>query len=108
MTKKPKVAGAGRTPITPVSAKELKELGKRVKQRYEALRRKYPEVHGKVVDFISHTIQDGTLYISVRFKDKTEFSLRYACHMFLAGADICDVKTGNFEIIREYMKPIPR
>jgi len=108
MTKKPKVVRVGSTAVTPVSAKELKELGERVKQRYDALRRKYPEVHGKVVDFISHSVEDGTLYISVRFKDKTEFSLRYACHMFVAGADISDVKTGNFEIIREYMKPIPR
>jgi len=108
MTKKPKVVWVGSTPITPVSAKERRELGKRVKQRYEALRRKYPEVHGKVVDFINNSIEDGTLYISVRFKDKTEFSLRYACHLFLAGADISDVTTGNFEIIREYMKPIPR
>jgi hypothetical protein len=60
------------------------------------------------VDFISHSIEDGTLYISVRFKDKTDFSLRYACDMFVVGADICDVKTGDYEMIREYMRPIPR
>jgi hypothetical protein len=46
--------------------------------------------------------------MSVCFKDKTIFSLRYACDMFIVGADISDWKTGNYDIIREYMKPIPR
>jgi hypothetical protein len=53
-------------------------------------------------------IEDGTLYFTVRFKDKTDFSLRYACDMFVVGADFCDFKTGDFEMIREYMRPIPR
>ena len=39
----------------------------------------------------------------MRFKDKTDFSLRYACDMFVVGADFCDLKTGDFEMIREYM-----
>jgi hypothetical protein len=77
-------------------------------EEYDRFRRRYPEVHGKVVDFITHSIEDGTLYFSVRFKDKTDFSLRYACDMFVVGADFCDFKTGDCEMIREYMKPIPR
>src|SRR5207249_548169 len=40
----------------------------------EELRKVYPEVRGKVVDFISHTVTDGTLYVSVRFTDDTNFS----------------------------------
>ncbi len=83
-------------------------MDQRTKRVYGRLRRRYPEVHGKVVDFISHSIEDGTLYFAVRFSDKTEFSLRYACDMFIVGADFCDFKTGNFEMIREYMRPIPR
>lgn len=71
--------------MTPVSAKEHRKIKKQIKKRYERLRKRYPEVHGKVVDFISHSIEDGTLYISVRFKDKTDFSLRYACDMFVVG-----------------------
>jgi hypothetical protein len=108
MTKKPKVVWVGSTPVTPISAKERRKIDKRIKKRYERLRKRYREVHGKVVDFISHSIQDGTLYFTVRFKDKTDFSLRYACDMFVVGADFCDVKTGDFEMIREYMRPIPR
>ncbi|MGA8101007.1 MAG: hypothetical protein WB869_02560, partial [Candidatus Acidiferrales bacterium] len=79
-----------------------------ITRHLKRLRGQYPEVHGKIVDFISHSIQDGTLYFTIRFKDKTDFSLRYACEMFVVGADFCDVKTGDFEMIREYMRPISR
>ena len=96
------------TPLTPITAKERRKLDKSIKKKYDRFRTRYPEVHGKVVDFISHSIQDGTLYFTVRFKDKTDFSLRYACDMFVVGADFCDVKTGDFELIREYMRAIPR
>ena len=94
--------------MTRVTAKERREIGKRSKQREERLRWKYPEVHGKVVDFITHTINDGTLYFTVRFEDKTSFCLRYACDMFAVGADLSDWRSGDFHILREYMKPIPR
>src|SRR5258707_2134116 len=95
-------------PIKPISPAEHMRLDRRIKKKYEKLRRRYPEVHGKKVDFITHSIEDGTLYFSVRFKDKTDFSLRYACDMFVVGADFCDFKTGDFEMLREYMRPIPR
>ncbi len=94
--------------MTRITAKERREIGKRSKQREERLRWKYPEVHGKVVDFITHTINDGTLYFTVRFEDKTSFCLRYACDMFAVGADLSDWRSGDFHILREYMKPIPR
>jgi|SRR5580700_9331018 hypothetical protein len=108
MSKKPKVVWVGGIPVTPISAKERRKLNKRVKKHIERLRRRYPEVDGKVVDFISHSIEDGSLYFTVRFKDKTDFSLRYACEMFVVGADICNVRTGDYEMIREYMRPVPR
>jgi hypothetical protein len=108
MPKKRKAVWVANIPRTPISTRERRKIDKRIKQRYERLRKTYPEVHGKIVDFISHSIHDGTLYFTVRFKDKTDFSLRYACDMFVVGADFCDVKTGDFEMIREYMRPIPR
>jgi len=76
--------------------------------RHEELRQRYPEVHGKIVNFISHSIEDGTLFFSVAFKDKTNFSPRFACQMFVVGADFGDMKTGYLKIVREYMKPILR
>jgi hypothetical protein len=92
---KPNVVWVGSTPVTPVSAKERLKIRKRIKKRHARLRKRYPEDHGKVVDFISHSIEDGTLFFTVRFKDKTDFSLRYACDMVVVGADFCDVKTGE-------------
>src|ERR1700691_1176415 len=108
MPKKRRVVWVGGSPITPVSAKERRKIDKSITRRLKRLRKRYPEVHGKIVDFISHSLEDGTLYFTVRFKDKTDFSLRYACDMFVVGADFCDVKTGDFEMIREYMRPISR
>jgi hypothetical protein len=97
--------GGTMAPITPMERRKL-ETGS--KQREARLRRKYPEVHGKVVDFISHTIDDGTLYFTVRFTDQTSFCVRYACDMFPVGIELSDWQSGDFHIIREYMKPIPR
>ena len=96
------------TPLTPIRAKERRKIRESIKKKYDGFRKRYPEVHGKVVDFITHSIEDGTLYFSVRFKDKTDFSLRYTCDMFVVAADFCDFKTGDFEMIREYMQPIGR
>jgi hypothetical protein len=78
------------------------------KARLASPGRRYPGVRGKVVDYISHTIDEGTLCMNVCFKDKTLFSLRFACDMFIVSADISDWKTGDYEMIREYMKPILR
>jgi hypothetical protein len=74
--------------------------------RYSAMR--YPGLRGKVVDYISHSIDDGTLCVNVCFNDKSLFSLRFACDISIVSADLSDWKTGNYEMIREYMKPIPR
>ena len=106
--RKPRAARDGNTPLTPITAKERRELDKSIKEKYDFFRRRYPEVHGRVVDFITHSIEDGTLYFTVRFTDKRDFSLRYACDVFVVGADFCDFKTGDFEMIREYMRPTPR
>jgi len=56
----------------------------RSKLREARLRRKYREVHGEVVDFITHTIDDGTLYFTGRFADQTSFCVRYPCDMLAA------------------------
>jgi ribosomal protein L9 len=106
--RRPKTVWAGSTPVTPVTAKRRKKTQRHIKKRQERQRKIYPEIHGKVVDFITHTVTDGTLYVSVRFKDKTNFSIRYACNMFVVGMDLSNMKAGNLDMIREYMKPIPR
>lgn len=105
---KPKVVWVGGTPITPITAEQKREIQQGVRERREKLRQRYPEVHGRAVDYISHSIEDGALFFTVAFKDKTTFSLRFACEMFITGADFGDMRTGDLEIIREYMKPIRR
>jgi hypothetical protein len=62
--------------MTPITAKERKRIENRSKQREERLRRKYPEVHGKVVDFVTQTIDDGTLYFTVMGVWKAQISVR--------------------------------
>lgn len=78
------------------------------KARLRSSGRRYPGVQGKVVDYISHSIEDGTLCVNVCFNDKTLFSLRFACDISIVSADLSDWKTGDYEMIREYMEPIPR
>src|SRR5215468_10174755 len=92
--------------MTPMAPNERREMERHSKQREGQLRRKYPEVHGKVVHFITHTIDDGTLYFTVRFTDQTSFCVRYACDMFAVGAELSDWQSGDFHIIREYVKSI--
>jgi len=94
--------------MAPMTPKERRKIEKRSKQREERLRKKHPEVHGKVVDFITHTIDDGTLYFTVRFTDQTSFCVRYAADMLAVGAELSDWQNGDFHIVREYMKSIPR
>ena len=84
------------------------KLEKRSRRREPWPRRRYPEIHGKVVDFITHAIDDGTLYFTVHFTDKTSFCLRYACDMFPVGCELSDWQNGDLHIIREYMRPVPR
>jgi hypothetical protein len=45
---------------------------------------------------------------TIHFTDRTSFCVRYACDMFPVGAELSDWHSGDFHIIREYMKPIPR
>jgi len=86
-------------------AKRKGEAAETTRLRYSAKR--YPGLQGKVVDYISHSIDDGRFCVNVCFNDKTLFSLRFACDIFIMVADMSDWKTGNYEMIREYMKPIP-
>lgn len=104
----PKSVRFGTTPVTPISAQERMELDRRIQKRREKLRQRYPEIHGRAIDYISHSIEDGTLFVTVAFKDNTNFSIRFGCEIFIAGADFGDTRSGNFEILREYMEPILR
>ncbi len=104
MSKKRKVVWVGSTPITPISAAEHSRLDKRIKKKHEKLRRRYPEVHGKKVDWISHGYEEGYLYFNVRFTDGKNFSISCSPAIVSDFVDFSDMKTGDDVIIREYYK----
>ena len=101
---KPNAVQVGNITVAPISAKQRKILEEKIKKRHEGLRRRYREVHGKIVDWVSHSFEDGSLYVSIRFKDKTEFSLQFSAKILTDSIDLSDVSTGNFKMIREYYR----
>lgn len=60
-----------------LSAAEHKKLERAIKRKRQALRRRYPEIRGKKVDWVHHHVNDGTLYVDVAFQDGTEFYLTF-------------------------------
>ncbi len=104
MTKKRKAVKAGRIQATPITAKDRRNLNKKLRTLNQKLRDRYHEIHGKVVDWVSHSVEEDSLYISIRFKDKTDFSLRFSPQIVSDGIDLSDVKTGDYEVIREYYR----
>jgi hypothetical protein len=104
MTKKRETGQVGNIQLTPITTKERRNLDKKIRKRNRKLRERYHEIHGKVVDWVSHSIEEGSLYVSIRFKDKTDFSLRFSPQIVTDGIDLSDIKTGDYAIIREYYR----
>jgi hypothetical protein len=102
MRKTTKAVRVGNTEIKPISAREHKRLEKRIAARDEKQRKKYSEIHGKIIDWISHSVEDNSLFITVRFKDKTQFCLRFVPQIATHYVDLSDMSTGDFKMIREY------
>ena len=102
--KKPKDEREDASTIKPISAAERRRLDQRIKKKHEKLRRRYPEVHGKKVDWISHWHEDGLCFFDVRFTDGRNFSI--TCHPIILTdvIDFSDMKTGDQEIIHEYYR----
>jgi hypothetical protein len=59
----------------------------------------YPGIQGKVVGFADHAFEDGTLYVRVRFTEKTELCWRISSSTLIEEADLGDWKTGDFRQI---------
>ena len=104
MTNKSKVVMVDGIPTKPISAAEHWRLERRIKKKHEKLRRRYPEVHGKTVDWISHWYEEGLCFFNVRFTDGKNFSV--ACHSLIVtdSVDFSDMKTGDDVVIREYYR----
>lgn len=88
--------------IKPISAEEHRRLDKRIKKNHEKLRKQYREVHGKRVDWISHWIEEGTLFFTVRFMDGKCFSVTYSPCMLLDTVDFSNMSSGDDVILKTY------
>jgi hypothetical protein len=91
-----------RPAVSPTTAEERRKLDERIRDKHQKLRNRYPEIYGKAVDWIHHYVEDGTLCISIRFQDKTDFSLEFSPQIVRVGTELCDSATGNFDVIRNY------
>src|ERR1700684_641073 len=60
-----------------INAKERRKLDIEIEKRKDMLRRKFPEIHGKELDYVTHSYDDGWLYITLYFTDGTNFSLDF-------------------------------
>jgi hypothetical protein len=89
-------------PIKPISAAEHRRLDRRIKKKYEKLRKRYRELHGKRVDWISHWVEEGILFFTVRFTDGKCFSVTYSPCVILDSVDFSDMSTGDEVILKQY------
>lgn len=89
-------------PIKPIGAAERRRIDKRIKKKHEKMRKRYREVHGKKVDWISHWIEEGMLFFTVRFTDGKCFSVTYSPCVILDTVDFSDMSTGDDVILKEY------
>jgi len=88
--------------VTAIAAEERQKLDERGRDKHQRLRNRYPEIYGKVVDWIHHYIEDGTLYVCIRFQDKTDFALEFNPQIVRVGTELCDSATDDFDVIRNY------
>ena len=100
----PKTVRVGNITVTQISPKEREILAQKIKKRHDRLRNRYREIHKKVVDWVSHSVEQGSVYVCIRFMDKTEFSLQFSPQILTDGIDLADMSTGNFKMIREYYR----
>ena len=100
--KKSKVAVIDGVRLKPISTAERRRLDRRIKKNHEKLRKQYREVHGKKVDWISHWIEECTLFLTVRFTDGKHFSVTYSPGLVLETVDFSDISTGDDVVLKTY------
>jgi len=86
------------------TAKDLRAIDRKIRQRHALLRRKYKEVRGKKVDWVNHAIEDGWLFFTVRFTDKTALHLIVTPELAVERLELSDWTTGDDKILRTYYK----
>jgi hypothetical protein len=64
--------------------------------------KQYPGVHGKIVDWAEHVLEEGMMYVRVRFTDKTELCWTLQTAHVLRESDLSDWKTGDCKQLKVY------
>jgi hypothetical protein len=90
--------------LLPGSRHQITEMALPARQERRATMR-YPEVKGKVVDFIRAAAQTEGAFVNIRFTDKTDLGLTFNAKMKLTHASLNDASDGNFELVKEYEVP---
>jgi hypothetical protein len=104
MTKKPKTVRVGDIEVTPITAAERRAIDRKIEKRYERLRKRYKEIRGKRLDWISHSHEEGLLYVGIRFTDGTYFSLQFSPQIVTEGIEFSDMSSGDDEILKVYYR----
>jgi hypothetical protein len=84
---------------------ERKNLDRFHEQRKAKVRKKYPEIHGKQIDYVTHTYEDGWLYISLYFTDGTNFSMDFTVNepsIIPRAIEYGHMSDGDYHNIRTY------
>ena len=84
------------------STAERKKIKRLIKRKHEALRRRYPEIRGKKIDWVTHHVNDGTLYVDVAFQDGTEFYMTFDPQIAMRSAVLWNPSKEDGEVIRTY------
>jgi hypothetical protein len=85
-----------------LSAVERKNLDRAVEEKHRELRALYPEIRGKRLDWVTHHVNDGTLYVDIRFQDGTEFYLSFDPRIAIRNAVLWNPSKSKDEVIRTY------
>jgi hypothetical protein len=65
--------------------------------------KQYPGLHGKVIDWVEHEFSEGSLYIHVRFQDRTELTYTIGSRLFIEEAVLGDISTGDYGVLKEFI-----
>jgi hypothetical protein len=92
-----------------IDPKERKKLDRFHEKRKAKLRKQYREIHGKTLDYVTHSYEDsddgGWLYINLYFTDGTNFSMDFSINepaIVPRVIEYGDMSSGDYENIRTY------
>lgn len=88
-----------------INAAERKQLDIRIKKRKDGWRRRYKEIRGKKVDYVTHSYEDGWVYIVIYFQDGTNFSLDFSINdpaIVPRAIEYGEIVDGDYQNIRTY------